>query len=386
MGLYQQWLRYQDVERSLRKTRRALEEELAQLESQLDTIFFEQLAQHEYPLQANPILSALLTTFDSPDNDTSEPSSLAIDPPLPTALGTVSQPGDEAIPLDTNFLDRLHSVFAALHPEEVELFYVVYRQWLLQEHIVDVRQRLAALQEQLGANERRIQHYRPTPIALASLVRLQANGVNDIELLDQMLERGEDWLDATMQRLDYCEQFENFLSDDYTQWCRRTLDGAFDWIDTLRMASIPGVTDTGSGAAPADPHLEVSEDTVEAEALLLQKLSTEADETDESNESNEDNQDDGSDTTLKQAAVVLRANRITRPLPPDMPEQPDTPADTTEDMSEQPETPPDTPENTPDKPCQIEDDARYSEVPLVTLASAKKHGTMRRLVGRLLRG
>ncbi len=69
MGQYQQWLRYQKIDQSLRKTREALEAELAQHESQLDLVFFEQLT-HEsqdaadsaqaHSLASNPILSALL--------------------------------------------------------------------------------------------------------------------------------------------------------------------------------------------------------------------------------------------------------------------------------------------------------------------------------------
>jgi hypothetical protein len=404
MGLYQQWLRYQDVERSLRKTRKALEEELAQLESQLDTIFFEQLAQHEYPLNTNPILSALLTALDSPDKDASEPPSPAVDPSLATVWGATFQPGEEALAEDMNFLDRLHTVFAALQPTEVELFYAVYRQWLLQEQIVDVRQRLAALQEQLGVNERRIQHYQPSPIALASLVRLQSNGVNDIELLDQMLDRGEGWLDATMQRLDYCEQFENFLSDDYTQWCHRALDGAFDWIDSLRVADVPGVTGIAPVAGPAAPQTEQSagdtEDTGEAEAaILLQKLSTEADDADESCEENKDNLRDELEATLKQAAVILRIKQDERPVPIEH-----SPLEANESQEHEgyepieaeliqagapiPQAAPDADrvDGLPDIIYQSEDEEQYREEPLVTTDSAKKPGAMRRLVGKLLGG
>src|SRR5205085_6861374 len=67
MGQYQQWLRYQEIDNSLRKTRQALEEELAQLESQLDTVFFEQQDEDEYPLNGNPIISALFASLESPD-------------------------------------------------------------------------------------------------------------------------------------------------------------------------------------------------------------------------------------------------------------------------------------------------------------------------------
>ncbi len=191
------------------------------------------------------------------------------------------------------FLDQLQTIFASLQPEEVEQFYAAYRQWLLQQRIVELRQRLAVLQEQIGENELRIQQYRPPPIALASIARLQANGVSDIDLLDQMLERGETWLDTTMQHLDYFEQFENFLSDDYTQWCRRALEGAFEWMDSLLTAGVAPST----VSATADGETASSEDAGETEAKLLQKLASEAD----------DDQPAGEEPTLKQIAVNLPA-------------------------------------------------------------------------------
>lgn len=181
------------------------------------------------------------------------------------------------------FFDRLHTIFASLQPEEVEQFYAAYRQWLLQQRIVELRQRLAATQEEIVENQQRIQQARPSPIALASLARLQANGVNDVEVLDLMLERGETWLDATMQRLDYCEQFENFLADDYTRWARLALDGAFDWIDS---ALIPAPTEP-----PSEELLPSTEDAGETEAQLLYKLTSEEDDL------------SWQEPTLKQAAI-----------------------------------------------------------------------------------
>lgn len=65
MGQYQQWLLYQEIDKSLRRTRQALEEELALLESQLDTVFFEQQDEDEYPLNGNPIISALFASLES---------------------------------------------------------------------------------------------------------------------------------------------------------------------------------------------------------------------------------------------------------------------------------------------------------------------------------
>ncbi len=186
---------------------------------------------------------------------------------------------------DAIFFNHLHTIFASLQPEEVEQFYSAYRQWLLQQRIVELRQRLAATQEEIVENELRIQQARPSPIALASLARLQANGVDDVEVLDQMLERGETWLDATMQRLDYCEQFENFLADDYTQWARLALDGAFDWIDS---ALIPTPT---LEAATDEEHASSMKDACETEAQLLHKLTSEEDDL------------SWQEPTLKQAAI-----------------------------------------------------------------------------------
>jgi hypothetical protein len=193
---------------------------------------------------------------------------------------------------DAAYFDRLSALFATLQPEEVEQFYAAYRQWLLQHRIVELRQRLAATQEEIVENERRMQQVRPSPLALASLARLQANGVSDVDLLDQMLERGEEWLDATMQRLDYCEQFENFLADDYTQWARLALEGAFDWIDSALTPNPAGTQDQEPEPVPSP------EDVGEVEAQFLQRLATE--------DENEDENDlSWQEPTLKQAAVII---------------------------------------------------------------------------------
>ncbi len=55
MGQYQQWLRYQEIDQSLRKTREALEKELTQIEGQLDLVCLEQLA---YEPKVPPVVQA----------------------------------------------------------------------------------------------------------------------------------------------------------------------------------------------------------------------------------------------------------------------------------------------------------------------------------------
>jgi hypothetical protein len=210
--------------------------------------------------------------------------------------------------VEPGLLSQLDAVFAQLHPQAVEEFYAAYQQWNLQQRITELRQRIGTVREQQADNKQRMQQAQPSPIELAALARLQSNGVSDIELLDAMLERGETWLDQTMQRLNYCEQFDDFISDDYTQWCRRALEGAFDWIDSLREATgqeAPTPLETLLEEAPSD-----NEDAGDVEALLLQRLAT------------EDDQDDLSwqeEITLKQTAIKLppQETGIAAPVEPE---------------------------------------------------------------------
>ena len=196
--------------------------------------------------------------------------------------------------VEPDFLNQLDAVFAQLNPQAVEEFYATYQQWRLQQRITELRQRIDAVREQQADNEQRLQETHPSAIALAALARLQSNGVSDIALLDSMLDRGESWLDQTMQRLDYFEQFDDFISDDYTKWCQGALEGAFDWIDSLREN-----TEYDAPTQLEAPPVEVSsnsEDAGEVEALLLQRLAT------------EDEQDDlpwQEATTLKRTAINL---------------------------------------------------------------------------------
>jgi hypothetical protein len=380
MGQYQQWLRYQDVERSLCKTRRALEEELVHLEGQLDTMFLEQLSRPSHPLVANPILYSLATTSESLPTFPPEQPSTNHHPLAAPVQGNGVQSASNAVAEDVNALDWLHAIFSALLPEEVEQFYAAYRQWQLHMRIVELRQRLAEVEGQLGLNELRLQQCQPPPIALASLARLQSHGVDEIELLDQMLERGETWLDVTMQRLDYCEHFENFLSDDYTQWCRRALEGAFDWIDTLRIADV-------STGEPSDPPAAQNEegpaqaDVEETEVMLLQKLTTEAD----------DDENNGLAVTLKQAVETPQDGQDVEAAEE---EQPSLEIDQEAAHEEQPPleieeatTPEEQSSLETQELAEVEEDGQEitetTDPPDNTVAASKKQSAVRRLVGKL---
>jgi len=190
--------------------------------------------------------------------------------------------------------DTVEAIFARLSPEDVEQFYFAYKQWAIQQRIAGLRREVDQIHRQLAENEAAIQAARPTPIALATLARLQANGVNDVDLLDRMLERGEEWLDRTMQRLEYCEQLDDFLKEDYTQWCANALEGAYDWIDPLLFS-------TSAPALSNDVAIPVKEQEPEevgaTEEQLLQKLAEEP----------EDEADDAWQTaTLKREAISLQ--------------------------------------------------------------------------------
>ncbi len=163
--------------------------------------------------------------------------------------------------------ERFAEMFARLRDQDIEQFYAHYQLWVMRHRVPILENEIETLRADIAENQRCIQALHFSAIALAVLARLQSNGVSDIELLDQMLERGEDWLDRMMQRLDYCEQVEDFIQGDYTQWCVNSLEGAYDWIDSVRGSVqeewlVPQTADASS------------ETEVQATAeLLLHKLS-----------------------------------------------------------------------------------------------------------------
>ncbi len=168
---------------------------------------------------------------------------------------------------------HFNTIFAQLNQQDVEAFYTAYQNWNLQHQIEMLHSRLNVVRRQIIENTEHMQEVQPTAIELAILARLQSKGVSDVELLDRMLERGELWLDRTMQRLDYLEQLDDFISDDYAQWCRHALEGAYDWIDSVLDGSITSQPKTAT--TPATTEDVKKEELIEAtEELFLQKIST----------------------------------------------------------------------------------------------------------------
>lgn len=140
---------------------------------------------------------------------------------------------DQALTPQEHFAE----VFAQLLDRDIEQFYTQYQLWVLRHRLPILEQQLEALLAHVAENRQLIHALRPSAIAQAVLARLQSKGVESVDLLDRLLDQGEDWLDRMMQRLDYCEQVEDFIQGDYTQWCLNSLEGAYDWIDSVRVSS-----------------------------------------------------------------------------------------------------------------------------------------------------
>ncbi len=157
-------------------------------------------------------------------------------------------------------------IFLQLNQRDIEEFYTGYQCWNLHQQITALQIQIDELHQQIAENTQRMQEVQPTALALATLARLQSNGVSDIDLLDRMLEQGELWLDRTMQRLEYIEQLDDFISHDYTQWCQLALEGAYDWIDSMLDGSPPS-----SSPVTASEEEDLTEAT---EEVFLQKLSS----------------------------------------------------------------------------------------------------------------
>lgn len=161
---------------------------------------------------------------------------------------------------------ELTRLFMQLSPQDVEQFYQSYQRWLLEQKIEIQQSQIAALQQKIAQNAALMEQVRPSALALSALAQLQASGVEDIELLDHLLERGEAWLDRTMQHLAYCERLD-LIGESYTEWCRHALEGAYDWIDSIQEAAPTEARPASAGEEGARPEsAEVTED------LLLRKL------------------------------------------------------------------------------------------------------------------
>lgn len=166
----------------------------------------------------------------------------------------------------------LNHLFTQLSPQDVEQFHQSYQRWALEQQIEIQQSQIAVLEQKIAQNAVLMEQVRPSAIALSTLAQLQASGVEDIELLDQMLERGEAWLDRTMQHLEYCERMD-LIGESHTEWCRHALEGAYDWIESLQQKE---TTEASTASTPEDTDSSTATAKI-TEDLLLQKLMSEGD-------------------------------------------------------------------------------------------------------------
>jgi hypothetical protein len=117
-----------------------------------------------------------------------------------------------------------------------------YMSWYVERVTSELDRTTAGLRSELRENDAKEAGFRPSPNELAAIERLQRSGVTGMDLLDRMVEQGEDWLMLTMRRLDHFER-TGLAPKDYSTWCEHALGGAYDWIDHERLAT--------SGSAPA---------------------------------------------------------------------------------------------------------------------------------------
>jgi hypothetical protein len=205
----------------------------------------------------------------------------------------------------------IQHLFAQLPAHEIEQFYAAFQRYSLQQRLQEVEAAIEQSRQSIADNERHMQAITPSPIALSELIQLQVCGVEDIDLLDRMLERGEEWLDHTMQLLRRCEQL-NMIEEGYTHWCEHALEGAYEWIDSMQDSPLPSApSETASRlenpTEPADTSLTETENaTIAIEDQLLRKLM-----------SDDDDEEEISFTIRQptQARITQPLPRITQPLP-----------------------------------------------------------------------
>jgi hypothetical protein len=165
----------------------------------------------------------------------------------------------------------LNTIFMHFSPQDIEEFYQLYQLWSLRKKRAEIVAQMHELEQHIVENEALLTAVSPSAIAQAALSQFRASGVDDIDLLDSMLERGDEWLDHTLQLLERCERMD-MLQGNATQWCAHALEGAYDWIES--MGDINEPNDSDDDAQPSLPATSTEQPLTEVESL---PLTTEAD-------------------------------------------------------------------------------------------------------------
>ena len=154
---------------------------------------------------------------------------------------------------------KITQLYAQIPLEAMQQVSDSYMAWYVERATRELDETIAGLRTELRENDAHEASFRPSPAELNAIERLQRAGVTSVDLLDRMVEQGEEWLILTMHRLDHFER-TGLSPKDYSTWCEHALGGAYDWIDHERLAATPraavaapatGNTNTTPTSAPA---------------------------------------------------------------------------------------------------------------------------------------
>jgi hypothetical protein len=147
---------------------------------------------------------------------------------------------------------KITQLYAQIPLEAMQQVADSYMAWYVERVTRELDETIAGLRAELRENDAHEASFRPSPAELNAIERLQRDGVTSVDLLDRMVEQGEDWLMLTMRRLDHFET-TGLSPKDYSTWCEHALSGAYDWIDHDRLGQAPAParpTTPASGSAP----------------------------------------------------------------------------------------------------------------------------------------
>ncbi len=144
---------------------------------------------------------------------------------------------------------KITQLYAQIPLEAMQQVADSYMAWYVERVTRELDETIAGLRAELRENDAHEASFRPSPAELNAIERLQRDGVTSVDLLDRMVEQGEDWLMLTMRRLDHFET-TGLSPKDYSTWCEHALSGAYDWIDHDRLGQPPArpATPVGSSA------------------------------------------------------------------------------------------------------------------------------------------
>ncbi len=146
---------------------------------------------------------------------------------------------------------KITQLYAQIPLEAMQQVSDSYMAWYVERATRELDETIAGLRAELRENDAHEASFRPSPAELNAIERLQRDGVTNVDLLDRMVDQGEDWLTLTMRRLDHFER-TGLSPKDYSTWCEHALSGAYDWIDHERLATTPAAPGgtTPNQAAP----------------------------------------------------------------------------------------------------------------------------------------